>query len=198
VALAAAPTVSFASQAPLADNALGGSPIIKTVTHESHPNHSLTITAHNPRDPSIRSDAPSLFDVCPGATSGYTGYLNSGDKHFYFAYFESRFNPKEDPLVLWLNGGPGCSSMTGLFMELGPCTINEDGESARENPNSWISAANVFFLDQPVSCLIMCLLSHQISDIINRSASDFLTLLMLHFMVVRVVHSQQARTYMPS
>jgi carboxypeptidase C (cathepsin A) len=40
--------------------------------------------------------------------------------------------------------------MTGLFMELGPCTVNEGGDSARENPNSWINAANVFFLDQPI------------------------------------------------
>jgi carboxypeptidase C (cathepsin A) len=151
--LASTSTASFESQAPLIYDALEGSSTIKTFTHESHPDHSLTITSHHPRDPSIRSDAPSLFDVCPGATSGYTGYLNSGDKHFYFAYFESRSKPAEDPLVLWLNGGPGCSSMMGLFMELGPCMINDDGESARENPNSWINAANVFFLDQPVSFL---------------------------------------------
>jgi carboxypeptidase C (cathepsin A) len=78
------------------------------------------------------------------------GYLTSGPKHFYFAYFESRSNPASDPLVLWLNGGPGCSSMMGLFMELGPCIVNEGGESARENPHSWINAASVFFLDQPI------------------------------------------------
>jgi carboxypeptidase C (cathepsin A) len=152
--LAILSTPSFASQIPLTDatsDGLSGNPSIRTLTHESHPDHSLTIKAHGPRNPSIKSDAPSLSDICPGATSGYTGYLNHGDKHFYFAYFESRSKPEEDPLVLWLNGGPGCSSMTGLFMELGPCTINEDGESARENPYSWISAANVFFLDQPVS-----------------------------------------------
>lgn len=40
--------------------------------------------------------------------------------------------------------------VTGLFMELGPCTVNDGGKSARENPNSWIEAANVFFLDQPI------------------------------------------------
>ncbi len=40
--------------------------------------------------------------------------------------------------------------MTGLFLELGPCTVNEGGESARENPHSWINAASVFFLDQPI------------------------------------------------
>lgn len=147
-------TPSFATQTPLTEptfDGFGGNPSIRTLTHESHPDHSLTIQVHGPKYPTIKGDAPSLSDICPGATSGYTGYLNHGDKHFYFAYFESRSKPAEDPLVLWLNGGPGCSSMTGLFMELGPCTVNEDGESARKNPHSWISAANVFFLDQPVS-----------------------------------------------
>ena len=123
---------------------------VRVLTHEAHPEHSLNITRHDSSGASIQGDGSTLTDICPGATSGYTGYLTSGSKHFYFAYFESRSKPAEDPLVLWLNGGPGCSSMTGLFMELGPCTVNEDGESARENPHSWINAANVFFLDQPI------------------------------------------------
>ncbi|KAG0649095.1 Carboxypeptidase Y [Hyphodiscus hymeniophilus] len=123
---------------------------VKILTHESHPEHSLTVRSHGSNEASVKGGSSTLEDICPGATKGYTGYLNSGPKHFYFAYFESRSKPAEDPLVLWLNGGPGCSSMTGLFMELGPCTVNEDGESARENPNSWINAANIFFLDQPI------------------------------------------------
>lgn len=153
VALAATATASM-SQSPLSYFTELTEPGIRILTHESHPNHVLEIKAHNSKDASIKGDGPSLADVCPGSTSGYTGYLHSGEKHFYFAYFESRSKPKEDPLVLWLNGGPGCSSMTGLFMELGPCTANEDGESARENPHSWIAAANVFFLDQPVSAIV--------------------------------------------
>ncbi|KAF4630945.1 hypothetical protein G7Y89_g7188 [Cudoniella acicularis] len=155
ITLAAAGTsASFDSQAPILEQPdvilpLVGS-YVRTLTHESHPAHSLTITAHNSSQLSTKSNGPSVSDICPGATSGYTGYLNSGEKHFYFAYFESRSNPTTDPLVLWLNGGPGCSSMLGLFMELGPCTVNEGGESARENPNSWINSASVFFLDQPI------------------------------------------------
>jgi len=145
----AAAAASVTPQIPLVQHKHSSTRIL---THESHPDHSLTITAHNAYDPSIKRNDHNLtlVDVCPGATAGYTGYLNSGSKHFYFAYFESRSQPEHDPLVLWLNGGPGCSSMTGLFMELGPCTVNEGGQSARENPNSWIEAANVFFLDQPI------------------------------------------------
>lgn len=134
-------------QAPFADVSSDAS--FRTVTHEDHPSHSLTIKAHRVGGLDKRSGA-SIIDVCPGSTDGYTGYLNSGDKHFYFAYFESRSKPKDDPLVMWINGGPGCSSMTGLLMELGPCIVNDDGDTARENPNSWINAANIFFLDQPI------------------------------------------------
>ena len=52
--------------------------------------------------------------------------------------------------MLWLNGGPGCSSSTGLLFELGPCSISDEGRSTTYNNNSWNSVANVVFLDQPV------------------------------------------------
>ena len=53
-------------------------------------------------------------------------------------------------MVLWLNGGPGCSSLTGLFLELGPSSIDENIELVY-NPYSWNSNASVIFLDQPVN-----------------------------------------------
>lgn len=65
-------------------------------------------------------------------------------------FFESRNDPKNDPVVLWLNGGPGCSSLTGLFLELGPSSIDKDLNLVY-NPYSWNSNASVIFLDQPVN-----------------------------------------------
>lgn len=82
----------------------------------------------------------------------YSGYLDVADqdKHFFFWAFESRNDPKTDPVILWLNGGPGCSSLTGLFFELGPSSISLTLKPVR-NPHSWNNNATVIFLDQPVN-----------------------------------------------
>lgn len=81
----------------------------------------------------------------------YTGYLDvlGLDKHFFYWFFESRNDPKNDPVILWLNGGPGCSSLTGLFFELGPARINATLHPVN-NPFSWNNNALIIFLDQPV------------------------------------------------
>ncbi|KAI0194197.1 Alpha/Beta hydrolase protein [Astrocystis sublimbata] len=82
----------------------------------------------------------------------FSGYLddNEEDKHLFYWFFESRNDPKNDPVVLWLNGGPGCSSMMGLFMELGPSGVDSKG-GVKFNEHSWNSNASVIFLDQPVN-----------------------------------------------
>lgn len=38
---------------------------------------------------------------------------------FFYYFIESERNPAEDPLMLWLTGGPGCSALSGLFFEIG-------------------------------------------------------------------------------
>ena len=51
--------------------------------------------------------------------SAYTGYIDVEAKHLFFYFFESRDDPDKDDVIFWTNGGPGCSSAMGLFMELG-------------------------------------------------------------------------------
>lgn len=79
--------------------------------------------------------------------SGYLDYLDS--KHWFYWFFESRNDPENDPVILWLNGGPGCSSFTGLFFELGPSSIGPDLKPIH-NPYSWNNNASILFLEQPL------------------------------------------------
>merc|ERR1719460_2011931 len=66
---------------------------------------------------------------------------NAADDIFYW-WFESRNSPKDDPIVLWLTGGPGCASEIALFYENGPYQFEEDGKTLKSNPYSWNSHAN--------------------------------------------------------
>ncbi|MCD7446729.1 hypothetical protein HAX54_015633 [Datura stramonium] len=54
------------------------------------------------------------------------------------------------PLYIWLNGGPGCSSLAyGAFQELGPFRVNSDGKTLHKNAFAWNHAANVLFVESP-------------------------------------------------
>ncbi|EUC30149.1 hypothetical protein COCVIDRAFT_21516 [Bipolaris victoriae FI3] len=87
--------------------------------------------------------------ICNAHGKQYTGWLDVGSKHIFFWYFESQRKPSEDPLLLWLSGGPGASGMLGMMGELGPCMINEHGNGTVFNEYGWSKNANIIFVDQP-------------------------------------------------
>ncbi|KAK7316633.1 hypothetical protein RJT34_00248 [Clitoria ternatea] len=83
----------------------------------------------------------------------YSGYVTvdpeAGRALFYY-FVESPYDSYSKPLVLWLNGGPGCSSLGyGAFEELGPFRINPDGKTLYRNKYAWNEVANVLFLESP-------------------------------------------------
>ena len=82
----------------------------------------------------------------------YAGYADvEKDQHIFFWFFEARdVDPSSAPLSVWINGGPGSSSMIGLWQELGPCGVNYKGE-VYSNPYSWTNVSNFLFIDQPTT-----------------------------------------------
>ena len=79
-------------------------------------------------------------------------FLN--DEHNLFYWYFKHQDPNA-PLVLWLNGGPGATSMFGLFLENGPLKVTRTGPGdddfeLRAAQNSWADTYNMVFLDQPV------------------------------------------------
>ncbi|KAK2810549.1 hypothetical protein FQN50_002806 [Emmonsiellopsis sp. PD_5] len=71
----------------------------------------------------------------------------------FFWFIEARENAAEAPLTIYLNGGPGSSSMVGLFQEIGPCEVVEtsrDHIGTRAREWGWDRASNLLFIDQPV------------------------------------------------
>ncbi|CAE6417196.1 unnamed protein product [Rhizoctonia solani] len=80
-----------------------------------------------------------------------SGYADlTARQSMWFWFFAARKNPDTAPLALWLNGGPGSSSMIGLFQENGPCRMNEDELTVSHNPYSWNEHANMLYIDQPI------------------------------------------------
>ncbi|AED94786.1 serine carboxypeptidase II-like [Arabidopsis thaliana] len=83
----------------------------------------------------------------------YAGYVDvdvkAGRSLFYY-YVEAVKQPDSKPLTLWLNGGPGCSSIGGgAFTELGPFYPTGDGRGLRVNSMSWNKASHLLFVESP-------------------------------------------------
>lgn len=111
----------------------------------------------------LKENVMDNSDLCDASSKSISGYMdikgskydeNGEDKHLFFWMFEKRNasfeeTDEEIPFVVWLTGGPGCSSTLALLTENGPCSVNEDGKSTSVNPFSWTEAAHVLWLDQP-------------------------------------------------
>lgn len=82
----------------------------------------------------------------------YSGYLNvSATKRLHYWLVTSENNPDADPTVLWLNGGPGCSSLDGWAYEHGPFRINAtDPTQLVQFDYNWNKQANMLYLEAPV------------------------------------------------
>ena len=99
-----------------------------------------------------------LISALPGLVNSsgvkfrqFAGYVTVDESHgrkLFYWFVESQRNPSQDPLVLWMNGGPGSSSLIGFFMEHGPFRARSDG-NIEIYPQSWNNVANVLYVEAP-------------------------------------------------
>ncbi|EXC17679.1 Serine carboxypeptidase-like 7 [Morus notabilis] len=90
--------------------------------------------------------------------TGYVGVDESEDVQLFYYFVKSERNPEKDALLLWLNGGPGCSGWSGLVYEIGPLIHNQKIEQYNGtmmptlvlNPHSWTKVSSIIFIDSPV------------------------------------------------
>ncbi|XP_049574763.1 cathepsin A-like isoform X1 [Syngnathus scovelli] len=99
--------------------------------------------------------APDEVGDLPGLTfkpnfRQFSGHVQARPgKFLHYWFVTSQRDPVNDPLVLWLNGGPGCSSLDGFLSENGPFHVRDDGATLYENIFSWNRIANVLYLESP-------------------------------------------------
>jgi carboxypeptidase C (cathepsin A) len=88
----------------------------------------------------------------PDIAPTHAGFINVSpqDGAFLYYYFlESQNDPSTDPVFLWLQGGPGCSSLFGLFVENGPQIVDANGNFS-PNLYGWTTNASMLWIDSPV------------------------------------------------
>ncbi|CAJ0924229.1 unnamed protein product, partial [Mesorhabditis belari] len=96
----------------------------------------------------------------PGSTfvedfTQYSGFLSANDTlngvtaQFHYWLVMAKQSVQNAPLIVWLNGGPGCSSLSGLFVENGPFRPSQDGKQLNENVYAWNRFSNVLYLESP-------------------------------------------------
>ena len=100
-------------------------------------------------------DGTAIPDVDIDLGESYAGTLSINDNPdsenaLWFWFFPSDNTAADDEIVIWLNGGPGCSSLDGLFQENGPFLWQSGTYRPIANPYSWVNLTNMVWVDQPV------------------------------------------------
>ena len=146
------------------------------------------ITAWHPQQPfkagefTVRRQNSSICATYGEAQ--WTGTVDVTDERRLFFWFtESRNDPSNDPIILWLNGGPGGSSMIGMMTEMGPCRVDaDDATTTVPNEWAWNRNASVLFIDQPAGTGFSTIASQQAAPTTDLDgAVDFQTFLNIFF-----------------
>ncbi|XP_012069145.2 serine carboxypeptidase-like 11 [Jatropha curcas] len=84
-----------------------------------------------------------------------TGYITVNESELFYLFVESQGKPEQDPVLVYLIGGPGCSALNGFFFQTGPLILNETDYAGglpklMYNPYTWTKTSSIIFIDAPV------------------------------------------------
>ncbi|XP_015991447.1 probable serine carboxypeptidase CPVL [Rousettus aegyptiacus] len=121
--------------------------------HKGHVGQPLFLTPYIKAGKLKEGKRLSLVAPYPGMTmESYAGYLTVNktyNSNLFFWFFPALVDPANAPVVLWLQGGPGGSSLFGLFVEHGPYVITHNLTlHPREFP--WTTTLSMLYIDNPV------------------------------------------------
>ena len=117
------------------------------------------------------------FDTFPV----YSGYLPIGatSKSLHYMFIESENDPANDPVLIWFNGGPGCSSLLGWIQEHGPYVIPNGESEFIKNEWNWNKEVNLLYIESPGGVgFSTCVGVEDCTQSDDKSAEDNLTALL--------------------
>ncbi|KAF2895197.1 hypothetical protein ILUMI_10977 [Ignelater luminosus] len=125
----------------------------KIQVHDEKPNGTLILTPliNKNKIEEARAAAEVHFSDLKDIKS-YSGYFTVDElynSNLFFWFFPSKYNYEDAPVILWLQGGPGASSMFGLFMENGPLELLSNG-TLKQREHSWNNNHSIIYIDNPV------------------------------------------------
>ncbi|MCO5549406.1 hypothetical protein L7F22_002877 [Adiantum nelumboides] len=117
---------------------------------------SLLFFANAAPDEALVTSLPGFSGTFP--SQHYAGYVTIEEmvgRNLYYYFVTSSNSPSTDPVLLWMNGGPGCSSFDGFIYEHGPFSFEMNSTSGglpilSVNPYSWTKVASIIYLESPV------------------------------------------------
>ncbi|KAJ5490562.1 Peptidase S10 serine carboxypeptidase [Penicillium expansum] len=133
---------------------------------------------------SASSAADYYVHSLPGAPEGPLLKMHAGhievdpdiNGNLFFWHFQNRHIANRQRTVIWLNGGPGCSSMDGALMEVGPYRLQDD-HTLKYNEGRWDEFANLLFVDNPVGTGFSYANTNSYIHELDEMAAHFITFL---------------------
>ncbi|KAL1310734.1 hypothetical protein AAFC00_000987 [Neodothiora populina] len=127
-------------------------PILETRAAATHKKH--LIVPQNNKTMKYAVNGTAIPEVDFDIGESYAGLMPISEQknasELYFWYFPSEDKKATDEILIWLNGGPGCSSLEGVLQENGPFIWQYGTNKPVKNNYAWSNLTNVVWVEQPV------------------------------------------------